>query len=110
MRLIQIAGEPVELVLPETPIAGDPGIGLAHGACDEPAAADPAVAAANDQAGPFEHLQVLGNGGKGHAERPGQGADRRLAGGETGKHGASRGIGEGGERRVEPRLILNHMV
>jgi hypothetical protein len=46
-------------VLPETPVAGDPCVGLAHGARDELATADAAVAAANDQAGPFENQQML---------------------------------------------------
>ncbi len=98
-------------MLPEAAVAGDPGVGLAHRAHDEPAAAHAAILAAVDQAGVFQDAQVPGDGGERNAEGAGQGADRLLPGRELRQHGAARRIGEGGERGVEgSRLILNHIV
>lgn len=112
MGLVQVAGETVELMLPEAAIAGDPRVGLAHRAGDETAAAHSAVAPAHHESRVLEHPQVLGHRGQGHAERVGEGADRGLSGpGEVGEQGAPGRVGEGGERRIE-RLpfILNHTV
>ena len=64
MGLVEIAGQPVELMLPEAAIAGNPGIGLAHRAGDEAAAAHAAVAPAHHEPRTLEHAQVLGDGGQ----------------------------------------------
>ena len=112
MGLVEIAGQTVELMLPEAAIAGDPGLGLAHRAGDEPAAAHAAVATAHHEARTLEHAQVLGYGGEGHPERLGQPTDGGLPGqGEVGEQGSPRGVGESGEGRVERvPFMLNHMV
>jgi hypothetical protein len=59
------------------------------------------VAAALDQPGALEHLQVTRDRGQADRERLGQLVDRRLAVREPGEDRAARGIGEGGEREVE---------
>ena len=59
------------------------------------------VAAPRDKSGAFEYLEMLGNGGLAHGKRLGQFVDRGFAGGEAGKDGAARGIGESGEGGVE---------
>ena len=72
---------------------------------------DPAIFFSHDQAGIFEHAQVLGDGGEGHVERFRQLADRAFVVGEFLEDGPSRGIGQGREDRIEPiRFILNHEV
>ena len=63
MRLVQIAGEPIELVLPETAVAGDPSVRLSHGAGDQPAAPDAAISPAEDEPGALEHAQMFGDRG-----------------------------------------------
>jgi len=108
--LIQVAGEPIELVFPEAAIAGDPRVGLPHRARDQLTPTDATVAPAHDQPGPLEDLEVFGDGRQGHAKRPGQGAHRGLAAGQPAEHRAPRGIGKGGEGGIERGLIFNHMV
>ena len=98
-------------MLPEAAVARDPRVGLAHRAHDEAAAAHAPVFAAPHESRALQHPQVSRDGGQRDAERPGQGADRLVAGGEPGQHGAARGVGEGGEGGVEAgRFILNHVV
>ena len=62
-----------------------------------------------DQAGPLEHLEVLGDGGERHVERAGEVADRPLALGEHVEHPPPRLAGERVEHLVE-RDVLNHVV
>lgn len=75
------------------------------------AATHAAVFVMRDEARVLEHAQMLGNGGQGHAEGPGQLADGTFALRETREDGAACGIGERAKRGIERRLqILNHMV
>lgn len=70
-----------------------------------------ALAATLDQPRALQHPQVLGDGGQGDAERTGELRDGGLPDPKPGQDRASRGVGEGGEGRVEPeRLMINHMV
>jgi hypothetical protein len=59
----------------------------------------------------FEDLDVLGGGGKRHAEGCSEFANVVFAGGECAEHGAARGIGESVKDGIE-RLggLLNHVV
>jgi len=59
------------------------------------------VAAAGNQAGALEDLEVLGDGGLADGEGCGELGDGGLTGGEASEDGAPGGIGEGGEGGVE---------
>ena len=56
----------------------------------------------------LEQLDVLLHSGQRHAEGLGELADRRAAGAEPFEDGAAGGVGEGCERAVDARWILNH--
>jgi hypothetical protein len=76
------------------------------------------LAAARDQAGALQHLEVFGNGGSGHFEWRGELRDRCLARGETCKDRAASRVGECGEGGAEvikrhlqsPIFVFNQMV
>ena len=65
--LFQKFAEVIELVLPEDAVEGEPVGGALHGAYGEPAHADAASFFLLDEAGLFEDVQVLKNGGHGDA-------------------------------------------
>ena len=58
-----------------------------------------------DQAGPFEHLDVLGDGRKRQLEGLGELVDVRFALGEPGQDRSTRRVGQRGEGLVEPILV-----
>ena len=99
--MIEIVGQPVELLFPVQPVPLDPGRGLAHRPSDEPAAPHAPVAAPADEPGALEHPQMLGNRGQAHGEWPRQFSDGRFAGGEARDDRAAGRVGERGERGVE---------
>ena len=106
----EIGGQGIELRFPEFAILRDPAGGLLHGLGVEAEAVDAAVNFATEQAGGFEDAEVLGNGGKRHAERFGEIGDVGFTEGETGKDGAAGRVGKGGEGGVELGETFNHMV
>ena len=59
------------------------------------------LAAALDQPGALEHLEVTRDRGQAHRERRGQLVDRRLPLREPREDRAARGVGEGGEGEIE---------
>jgi hypothetical protein len=67
----------------------------------QPAGAPLRRAAAPDQTGALQHLQVLGDGRQAHVEGFRQFTDRGLARGEPGEDRASGRIGERGKGGVE---------
>ena len=70
-----------------------------------------AVDLAAQQAGGFEDAQMLGDGGKGHGERPGKIFYGSLALRKTGQDGAAGGVGECAESGVQTgSRIVNHTV
>jgi len=70
-----------------------------------------AIDLALEEAGGFEHAEMLGDGGEGKGERLGELGDGGFALGEAGENGAAGGVGEGGEGGIERgRRIVNHMV
>src|SRR3546814_488837 len=87
-----------------------------QGACVEVAGVHAALHFAVDQAGAFEHLDVLGGAGERDLERRGKLADGARLPGERLQHGAPRRIGEGLEHAIQVRavrdigLIVNHGV
>lgn len=82
-----------------------------HGLGGETAAVNAAVDFAAQQAGGFEDAQMLGDGGKGHGERPGDFFYGGFTLREARQDGPARGVGEGAEGGVQPgRGIVNHTV
>ena len=90
-----------EVALPKLAVALQPFGGSREGLGFEAAWAALCVAAAGNQAGALEDLEVLGDGGLAHGEGLGELGDGGLAGGEACEDGATGGIGEGGEGGVE---------
>ena len=80
---------------------GEPALGLAEFVGTEPAAAGAADLLAVDEAGQFEHPQVLADGGEAHRERRRQFRHARRPGGEPFDHPPAAGIGEGVEDPVD---------
>jgi hypothetical protein len=91
---------------------GEPALRLLQRGGVEPARHGAAALAALDQAGDFEHVEMLEHRRQRHGERLGQRGDgefRRLA--EAGQYGAPRRIGQSGKDAVEMAgLIVNHKV
>ncbi len=71
-----------------------------------------AVFLPRDEAGVFEHAQVLRNGGKRHFVGRGEVADGCFTlAGEARENSAARGVGERGEGGIEDGArMVNHMV
>jgi hypothetical protein len=99
-------------MLPEAPIPRDPAGGVPHGAGAQPAPAHPAVLRMGQEAGAFQHAEVLLDAGERDPKRLGELADGGVPGGEARENRAPRGIRERGEHAVEigPLQMLNHMV
>src|SRR5207302_1600736 len=102
--------QPIEGLVPEPAITLQPVDGLLEGTCLETAGAPLRLAAACDEPGAFEHLQVLRDGGQAHVERPGELGDGRVAGGEPSEDRAPGGVGEGrdGDLEVSPAPAPKH--
>src|SRR6266704_2818981 len=109
----QIGVETIEALVPEAAIVLEPlGDVLERGAFET---AGPPLrrAAARDQPGALQHLEMLGDGGTAHRERLGELADRALALGQPGEDGAPRRVGECRERGAEAigrHAVMNHSV
>ncbi len=101
LQLMQIVVEAIKAFRPELAIAFHPFGDVLERDGLEAAGTALSVAAARNQAGAFQHFEVLGDGGLGHGERLGKICDRGLAGGEAGENGAARGIGKRSEGGVE---------
>ena len=63
-----------------------------------------------DEAGLLEDAKVFHDRGQGHAIGLGKLADGGFAEHQGGQNGAACGVGESAEGRIEPLVILNHMV
>src|SRR5690242_15476788 len=72
LQFAQIIVQPIETLLPETPILLQPVGGVLKRTGLEPAGPPLCLATARDQAGAFQHLEVLGDGGQAHREGRGQ--------------------------------------
>ena len=93
--------ESIEALFPEATVLVKPVGGVFQGGGLQLARAPLRLAAARDQAGALQHLQMLGNRRQAHVERLGQLGDGRLTAHQAGEDGAPRRIGEGGESRAE---------
>src|SRR5688572_10687811 len=101
LNLLQIGVQPIESLFPEFAI-------LLHPVGDRlerfwlQAARTPLrLAAASDEAGALEHLEVLGDRRKAHLEGRSPLCDRRLAAGEPGQDRPARRVGESGEGQAK---------
>src|SRR5262245_50120605 len=98
LQLLQILLQAIEARLPEPAIMREPIGGVAHWRGVEPARPPLRLAPPRDQAGAFEHLEVLGDAGKTHVERLGELGHRGLAKRKPRQDGAPGRIGERRER------------
>jgi hypothetical protein len=101
LELGEVAVEAVEAAVPEDAIALDPVGDVLEGLGGEAAGAPLGVAAALDEVGALEDLEVLGDGGEGHGEGCCELGDGCFALDEAGEDGAPGGVGEGGEGGAE---------
>ena len=99
--MFEESAEIVELVLPEDSIEGEPVGGLLHGGYGKTAHADAASFFLLDEAGLFEDVKMLEDGGHGDGVWTGQFGDRGVSALQGGEDGPTRGVAEGGEGRVE---------
>ena len=106
----EIRRELIELEFPEPPVAFDPRRRAAHRRGDECRAADASLPPHPSESSAFQNVDVLGNCRQGHDEARRELADRPLASRQAGDYGASGGVGERGERRIEGPVMVNHMV
>src|SRR5262245_48518164 len=98
--------EPVEPVTRDIPVALDPVRSDAKG-CDLQAARPPLrVAAAGDQPGPLEHLEMYGDRLEADGERVSQLVHRGLSVGETRQDDSPRRDGQ--SRKGEAQLVRWH--
>ena len=79
----------------------DPLCGGLHRLGSEAAAVNAAIDLALEEAGGFEHAEMLGDGGEGKGEGLGKLSDSGLALSKASENGAAGGIGEGGEGGIE---------
>ena len=109
LQYSEIVVEAIEPLFPEPAIFLEPVVGFLERARLDPAGPHLRVAAARDQAGALEHLQMLGDRRQAHVERLGELQHRRFAEREPRKDGAPRRVGKGREggaeavgHRIEP--------
>ena len=109
--MIEKASQRVELAVPETLVMRDPLRGLLHGRRFQRAAHHPAFLGARDQAGRFQHRQVLHKAGQRHGVRLREFGHAARALVQLRQHAAARGVGQRGEDQIELGVvILNHLV
>ena len=94
-------GEVVELSVPESGIAIQPGLGVMQRPMHQSTFADAAHSVLTQQAGPFEDAEVLADGRGGHSERPGEVADEGRSAGEAIENRPASGVGERGKGGVQ---------
>src|SRR6266851_8031372 len=101
LQVAQINIQTIEALLPEAAIILDPVGGVPERTRLEPARTPLRLAAARDQAGALQHLEMLGDRRKAHLEGFSQFSYRGLACGEASENRAPGGIGERGEGGIE---------
>src|SRR5215470_10769490 len=101
LHLAQIVVEAIEALLPKAAIVREPVVDVLQPVRLDPARAPLRFAAARDQAGALQHLEVLGDGGQADVEGLGELGDRGLAEREAGQDRPAGRIGERREGRAE---------
>src|SRR5829696_439087 len=101
LNFLQISVEPIEALFPKPAVVLDPVRRVFQRARLQPRRAPLRFAAARNQAGALQYLQVLRHGGSADVERLCQFGDGSFAQGEPCEDGAPRRVGEGRERRAK---------
>ena len=99
--LLKKSAEVVELVLPEDAVERETVDGLLHGSHRETAHADTTGFLLLDEAGLFEDVEVLQDGGHGDAVRARQFGDGGIAPLQVDEDGSTGWVAEGSEGGVE---------
>src|SRR6516225_7140394 len=108
LQLAEIVVEAIKAVVPKMPVVLEPLGSVLERPGGNPAGPPLGLAAAPDQPGALQHLQVLRDRGKAHCEGFGELADRGLARGEACEDRAPRRVGE---RRVgNAEVIEQHAI
>src|SRR4029079_11539012 len=98
---LQVGGQAVEVAVPEFAVVLEPYGGSLERLGVEMAGPPLRLAAARNETGVFEHLEVLRNRRKAHVVRLGEFGDRRITDRQARKNAAARRIGEGCKRGTE---------
>ena len=89
----------------------EPLVGAGERAGIEAADMGPSADLAADEAGMFQHFDMLGRAGEADRERLRQLAHRALSVGKMAEHPAPRGVAEGVEHQIQSgRIKINHVV
>ena len=102
--LLEVGEQDIELIEaagPELPVAEKPPRCLPQPVRLDPAQPPLSVASPRDQAGPLQHLEVLGDRRLGHLERVRELLHRRLTRRQATEDRPSGGVGQGRERCVQ---------
>src|SRR3970282_2890796 len=97
LNLSQVFVQAIETLRPDAAISFQPLIGILERVRLEPAGAPLRLAAARNEAGALQHLEVLGDRRQAHLERLRQLGDGRLTRGQASENRAPGRIGEGGK-------------
>ena len=97
----EVVADGVELPFPKVPVAIDPKRSVFHRAGDHAASMDPALLLTGEESCPFEHPEVLGDGGQRHGERLGQFRHRGLPTRQARKDRPTGRIGQGRKGGIE---------
>src|SRR5262249_28827368 len=100
-QLIKQRVEALEVALPDLPVTLQPAASFRERLAFDPAWPSLCLAAARNQARALQYLEVLGNRGLAHGERPGQVGHRSVAACEPRQDRSPGWVGEGPERCIE---------
>jgi hypothetical protein len=98
---LQIILQAIEPLFPQPAIFAQPVVDILERDRLDLARPHLRIAAARDQTGMLQHLEMLGDGRQAHRERFGQFRYRGLSEREAGEYGAPRRIGESGKGGAE---------
>src|SRR5215472_4652405 len=113
LQFLQVVLQPVEALFPEAAVIFQPVSRALERARSQPAWPPLRRAAAGDQAGVLQHLEVLGDAGKAHVERLREFGDRGLAAGQPRQDRPTcrvRKRSEGTAEAIRGHQFMNQMV
>ncbi len=105
LELCEVVVEAIETGFPDWPVLLGPVGDLGERSGIERARAVLRVASASDEAGAFEHLEVLRNRGQLHVEWLSKFVDARSTGGQASEDRTARRVGEGRERGAQSVVV-----
>src|SRR3954466_1187 len=106
LDVVEVGVESFEALLPVPPVEADPIGHVPERGCAQTTWAPLRLPTLLDEAGAFQHPQVLRDRGLAHVERFGEVLHRCVTRSETGEDRPTGRVGEGGERRAEG--VLRH--